>query len=502
MAYVRSELAFERGIYANRSRHASRHRWVDGNLVRFRDGVPATIGGWVSYTLGGDAITGKPRAIIGWRPNDQQGRFAAIGTNEGAFRFDGASIVDITPAGFVAGEPISSAGGYGGGRYGVGTYGTERESGAVNDASIWTFDMFGEVLLGCFNDDGKIYDYDESGGDTEMQLVAAAPTANAICVSDERHLFAFGASDIPGLVLWSDREDYGNWTVDATTRAGGHELQVRSPFQCGKRVRGRVLGWTRTEVFAFTPLNNPLVYARDRISTEAGAVGPHAVTVVTDNEGESAYWMGRSNFYMYDGLVRTLPCELWDYVFKDINHLQMACFHTGQVASQNEVWFFYCSAASDEIDRAVIYNYDDGSWSKALIGRLCWLDAGVFANPIAMDADNVLYDHEAGNLANGAAMDSYIVSHPIRIGVGEQFADIDQFWPDLQDGSSSINVSFLLRNKHGGDATEMGPYLVDPDDEFLPLSLSAREFQLKIATHDTAWELGLPQISVQGGSLR
>lgn len=505
MAFVRSELAFERGIFANRSRHASKYRWVDGNLVRFRDGVPESIGGWLAYEQIGDPIVGKARAIIAWRPNNQLGRYAAIGTDSGAFLFDGASIADITPAGFVPGPSDSAAGsGYGSDRYGISTYGTERDSsGLLIDAAVWTFDLFGERLVGCFSYDGKIYDYDI--GEFEMALVVGAPPARAICMSDERHLFAFGADGIPGLVRWSDRENYtgaASWTPSATNRAGGYELQVRSPFQCGARVRGQVLGWTRDEVFAFTPLNNALVYSRERISTEAGAAGPQAVAVVTDNQGESAYWIGRTSFYVYDGLVRTLPCELRDYVFGDINLLQAAKFQAATNTAFDEVWFYYCSGSSSEIDRAVIYSHADDSWTKAAVSRLCWLDAGVFQRPIAIDASGVIYDHEAGDTADGATMPAYVVSHPIQIGVGEQFADIDQFWPDLQDGSGSIDVSFLLRNRIGGAAEEKGPYTVAIDDEFLPLSLSAREFQLKIATHDTAWELGVPQISTRGGSLR
>jgi hypothetical protein len=46
MTFVRSEMAFNPGLFANRSRRASKLRWVDGDLVRFRDGVPAQVGGW------------------------------------------------------------------------------------------------------------------------------------------------------------------------------------------------------------------------------------------------------------------------------------------------------------------------------------------------------------------------------------------------------------------------------------------------------------------------
>jgi hypothetical protein len=357
------------------------------------------------------------------------------------------------------------------------------------------------VLLGLFTADGIFYKYDRAGADTKLIAVAGAPTARAICVSDERHVFMFGCDGNPGLVRWSDREDFTVWASLATNRAGSYELQVRSPFQCGVRVRGQILGLTRTEVFAFSPLYNADVYSRDRVSTEAGVIGPHAIAVVTDNQGETAFWMGRSDFFAYDGLVRALDCELRDYVFKDINLVQGAKFNSGINTEFNEVWFFYCSAASDEVDRGVIYNYADGTWSKATIARTSWADTGVFASPMAFAPDRTLYEHENGTTDDGDTMPSFIRSHPITIGIGERFADVDQWWPDMQDGSSGASVSFLCRDGPSLPLRTEGPFDFALGDEFVALSFSAREIQMQIDGNG-AWELGLPQISMQGGSLR
>jgi hypothetical protein len=372
MGFVRSEMAFSPGLYANRSRRASKLRWVDGNLVRFRDGVPAQVGGWLQLTAPGGPIVGKARTILTYRPNNQSERLAAIGTDQAAYLYDGDILTSITPAGFAGGISSSTpAVGYGTNLYGTTTYGTPRPASSTNtlDASSWSFDMFGEVLLGQFSYNGLLYKYDRTAGDSLLTLVAGAPTGRAICVSDERHVFMFGCDGKPGFVRWSNREDYTVWTPLATNRAGGYEVPVRSPFQCGVRVRGQVLGLTKTEVFAFTPLNNANVYARDRVSTEGGVIGPRAIQVVTDNQGETAYWMGATDFFAYDGLVRTLDCELRDYVFNDINLGEGAKVSAGLNTQFNEVWFFYCSKASSEVDRGVIYNYGDGTWSKATIAR-------------------------------------------------------------------------------------------------------------------------------------
>jgi hypothetical protein len=503
MSFIQSELAFLPGLFANRSKRGSKTRWVDGNLVRFMDGVPAQMGGWTLKAHTGVAIAGAARGIIGWRPNSQNGRFAAIGSDQGAFLYDGDNVSSITPAGFVVGLGGTILGaGYGSDRFGVGTFGTERAStGNLLDASNWTFDMFGETLIGCFSTDGHIYEF-TSGTDAALIAIVGAPTARAICMSDERHLFAFGADGVPGRVKWSDRENYRVWEPLETNRAGSYDLQVTSPFQCGKRVRGQILGWTQTEVFAFAPLFNASVYSRDRISTGSGCVGPQACAVVTDNTGETAYWFGRTDFFLYDGFVRTLPCELHDFVFNDVNLLQGAKFEARTNRAFKEVWFWYCSAASAEVDRAVVYNYGNQTWSKALISRLAWLDAGIFDKPLAVDAAGAIYEHESGATADGATMPSYVVSHPITVGVGQQMAELDQFWPDMQEDSTSCKVSFLTRDTPGGATTTIGPYAFNVGDGFVPLAFSTREFQVRIDGNGGKWELGVPLISMQGGSQR
>jgi hypothetical protein len=201
MGFGLSELGFQPGIFANRSARASKGRWVDGNLVRFSDSVPAQVGGWRAPAVTGVTITGRARDILAWRPNDQVGRYAVVGTNAGAFLYDGGGVSDITPTGFAAGRVDTIAGnGYGGSTYGTSTYGTVRTgSGLILTAGGWTFDMFGEILLGCGIGDGTIYEYLQ-GTDTKLKAVTNAPKAAAICVSDERHVFAFGCNGNPNLV--------------------------------------------------------------------------------------------------------------------------------------------------------------------------------------------------------------------------------------------------------------------------------------------------------------
>lgn len=503
MAFTPQELAFQPGIYSNRSNRASKQRWVDGNLVRFRNGMPAQVGGWQRSPVIGDAIQGRARAMLSWRPNDLSARLAAIGTSSNVYEFDGGAVSDITPDGLVAGRPDTIIGaGYGAGLYGKGSYGTPRtSSGNYLEAASWTFDLFGQVLIGCFSASGAIYEY-TAGTNPKMIPVTNAPTARAICVSDERHVFAFGMNGQPNLVGWSDREDRTDWTPTTANRAGFYEMQSTSPFQCGVRSRGQILGFTQTEVFGFAPLSNALVYSKDRLSSECGVMGPHAVAALTDPSGDVAYWMGSTSFFMYDGLVRKLDCDLWDYVFKDLNLIQRAKVQAAVNSAFGEVWFFYPSASSNEINRAVIYSYETNTWSKADIVRLAWMDQGIFPLPVAVDDQGVIFQHELGDDADGLPIDSYVLSYPINVGVGQQLAQIADFWPDMDALSGETALTVVGRMSPGGDDILFGPYSFTPDLEKIDLNIEVRQFQLKIAGVSGPWELGLPLVSLQGGSLR
>jgi hypothetical protein len=210
--------------------------------------------------------------------------------------------------------------------------------------------------------------------------------------------------------------------------------------------------------------------------------------------------MGQTDFFAYDGLVRTLDCELRDYVFKDINLLQSSKFAAGVNTQFNEVWFFYCSAGSNEVDRGVIYNYADGTWSKATIARLCWADRGVFPSPIAIDAATTMFQHETGKTANGATCRrSSVAPHHHRHwrALRRRRPMVAGYAGRQRRGEGQLHLPRLAGR---GPRTE-GPFDFAIGDEFVPLSFSARELQLRIDGNG-AWELGLPQISMQGGSLR
>jgi len=231
------------GVYRNGTELDSSGRWYDVNLVRWVEGMMRPVGGWQARTS--TALTGKARGMIAWRSNNST-RYISVGTHSKLYAITQSSvIVDITPTGFVPGNPNASVGGgYGVGLYSAGYYGTPRpDVGSVTPATTWTLDTWGEYLVGCSNYDGKIYEWQlDTTTPTKAAVVTNAPTSNTgVLVTNERSMFALGASGNPRKIAWSDLENNTIWTPASTNLAGSLELQTGGKIITAKRVRGQVL---------------------------------------------------------------------------------------------------------------------------------------------------------------------------------------------------------------------------------------------------------------------
>ena len=89
-----TKLQFRPGINRETTNYTNEGGWFECNRIRFRDGVPETIGGWVKYTT--QVFLGTCRALIGWRTLDGS-QFLGVGTNLKYYLNRGGIYYDITP---------------------------------------------------------------------------------------------------------------------------------------------------------------------------------------------------------------------------------------------------------------------------------------------------------------------------------------------------------------------------------------------------------------------
>ena len=421
--------------------------------------------------------------------------------------------------------------GWGAGTWGRGTWGSAASLTAIGSIlRIWGHDNFGEDLVFNIRDGGLFY-WDKSTSSAPFaravalsDLAGADPTtptiAKQVLVSDrDRHIIVFGCdpeNDIgvqdPLLIRFSDQGNPTVWQSLATNTAGDLRIGSGSQIITAVETRQQMLVFTDVSLHAMQFLGPPFTFGINEISTNITIAGPLASIAVED----TVFWMGREEFYVFNGQVQKLPCSVRSYVFNDFNETQAEKVTAGVNSSFSEVWWLYPSAGSDNIDRYVVYNYQEQVWYYGTLARSVWLDRGINQFPLAAGQDGYLYLHEKG-LDDGStnpavAISAYIESSQMDIGDGENFVFMRRLIPDLTFDSStaaSPQADFTLqtRNYPGGPYLQTSTDAVTrtatvPVEQFtnqVNLRLRGRSFALKIASSDmgVAWRLGSPRVDIR-----
>lgn len=485
------------GVYRNGTELDSAGRWYDANLVRWIEGAMQPVGGWERRT-GIGAVSGKARSLLTWKTNGNV-RLMAIGTTSHLYAVTQSDVlVDITPTGFVAGAVDATTGaGYGIGTYSAGFYGTPRpDSGSITPATTWSLDTWGEYLVGCSTSDGKLYEWQlDYSTPTKAQQILNSPTnCTGVLVTAERSLFALGAGGDVRKVAWSDLEDNTVWTASSTNNAGSAILQTPGRIITAKRVRGQNLILTDIDAHIGTYVGQPFVYQFEMAGRACGAASANCVAVL-DN---AAVWMGQAGFHMYDGYVKPLPCDVFDYVFNDINENQLSKVYAVSNSQFNEVWWFYPSSGSNENDRYVCWDYGENHWSIGTLSRTAGTDRSVFRNPIMIDANGYVYDHEVGVNYDGAL--PFVESGPFQLGAGDRVLYANEMIPDERN-QGNVTATFKTRFYPNDTERSYGPYsLTNPTS----VRFSGRQVKMRVTTTSppTSWRVGTQRLNVVAGGRR
>ena len=80
-----TKLQIAPGMDKQNTEYGAEGKWVDGDNIRFRYGLPEKIGGWAKVTS--DALVGATRAILTW--TDLSGvKYAMYGTNKKLYAYN------------------------------------------------------------------------------------------------------------------------------------------------------------------------------------------------------------------------------------------------------------------------------------------------------------------------------------------------------------------------------------------------------------------------------
>jgi len=412
--------------------------------------------------------------------------------------------------------------GWSSGTWGEGTFGSTTALSATNQLRLWTHDHFGENLI--INPRaGGIYRWVENDGLTtravNLSTVSGAnlvPTVGLQVITSEkdRHLIVLGSDPIsdgartgtidPMLISFSDQENDLEFQPLITNTAGDLRLSSGSSIIGATKSRQEILIWTDTALYSMQFVGPPFTFAVNLINEGTGLIGPKAVIT----SAQSIYWMSSTNFYAYTGSVQKIPCSVHNYVYADINLSQSFKIHAFTITEKSEVGWFYCSGSATEIDRYVIYNYEDNVWYYGQLERHAWLDSGIENYPRAT-YNGYLFEQEDGFNDDGNPMTNvFIESSDFEVGEGEQFAYIQRMFPDLKflanSDSGKVNLVIKTRNNPGESLSTSSTSSVGSSTGQVSLRARSRQAVFRVESDDDSdgndnvgWRLGATRLDIK-----
>ena len=351
--------------------------------------------------------------------------------------------------------------------------------------------------------------------------LAVPNSAFQILVSqNDKHLLAFGcqpyggsATDFdPLLIRWATKNFPNVWEPLLDNSAGFIRIARGSRIVRALPTKQEIVVFTDTHLYSLQFLGTVDVFGLQELADNISIISPRSCISVNN----VVYWMGLDKFYAYDGRVQTLPCTIREYIFKDINYGQADQIICGTNEGYNEVWWFYCSANSNWIDRYVIYNHLDQIWYYGNLTRTAWLDVSSRDYPTAVSTDEaqnpgILYTHEVGVDDGVLPMAAYIQSSDFDIEDGDKLMLTKRVIPDITFRGSTANdpeVTMGVRSRNFPGSTFTNNALnekpvietsVDQYTEQVFIRTRGRQMAIRISSDGLGvqWQLGAPRLDAQ-----
>ena len=416
--------------------------------------------------------------------------------------------------------------GFGVGGWGNGTWGTARSTSDATvslDNSSWNLSLWGEDLIATVRG-GAIYYWDTSAGVSSRAVLVSSlagaedvpAIARVTTVSfPDRHFIAAGCTIYDSvavdnmLVRWSSQEEFTKFGPTAINTAGDQRLEVGTKIVAMTPAREETIISTDEAIYGMTFVGGDFVFSFRLLATDSGAAGLNTMIGI---DGD-VYWLGKRNFFKYDGIVKELPCPVQYYVFDRMQTDYIEKTVVGHNKAFKEITWFYVSndntagTVNPEPDSYATYNYAENVWTVGSMDRTVWNDSfGARTVPFAFDPDGYLYNHETGTSADGSAMDSYIEGSPREISAeGETLYMVDQVIPDVtMTSNTSLSLYMNTRKYPNAAETVKGPFTITSTTDKVSTRAKGRQIALKFQSTGTEddWTLGDFRVNSRQDGLR
>lgn len=427
----------------------------------------------------------------------------------------------------------------------------------VLDPGSWSLDNYGQLLVATIRN-GQTFTWNPAvvgALDTRATIVAGAPTSSLLSiVSDrDRHLFLMGTETTigdsstrdPMFIRFSNQEDINTWTPTATNTAGTFRIDQGNEIVTAVQGKDYVLVLTDQAAYQIQFVGPPFTFSIRQVGSNCGCLGQHAAVYAQG----AVFWMGfGGGFFMFDGTVKQLPSLVEDFVFTTQGDALGINYNANQIAHAyhnslfNEVGWFYAASGTDQINRNVVYNFMEQSWTTGSLSRTSYNDAHTYELPYATEftsngtptfptingvtntfGSSKYYAHETGvnevdANGNATAISSYILSGDYDIsaqqgiaGDGENIMRVSRFIPDFKNLSGNAKVTMFFTNYPATDSQSSasgslitGPFTISTTTNFVSTRVRGRQVSLKIENENLneTWRYGTLRLDIHAGGRR
>lgn len=585
-----------KGLFMEETPRGAVRRWRDGNNVRWLNGLPQKMGGFMAQPLVNDVgdpatYVGKARSYLEWDSLDGQ-NWIAFGTQCKLYLVNNGVLFDITPirktssivngfsttngsdivtvtdplhdaqegdhvrfrdavavggitingeydiitvvgldtytiqhssnanatatgGGAVIAEYDISCGletdgvlkGYGTSTYGTGTYGTEREDSTYGSfARVWSLDNWGEDLLASPNGDTLYWWERRLGPFSRAKVVSGAPAniEHMLVGPDNRHVIALGANTVSTgeqdrmFVRWCVGDDFEQWTASATNDAGSKRLDVGSRLISAVKSGRGILIASDKGIYWLSVVGGQDVYQIDFLGQSVKLIAKRAIVDV----GGVIFFMGEDDFYVYDGALSILPCEVHSYVFGSpdegidgINRIAASKVQASYNKEFTEVWFEFAAGEELENNRVAIYNTEEKCWYVSEMARETRGDKNpYFGYPVAFSGGQMWLHENGTDMGEGEGAQplvAFLESFEGDISDGSEML-VNSLVPDFKFMVGDAEVQLFGRNFPADERRETNFRIVSPDTRKVDMRFRARQVGMRIEsiTVGDNWRMG------------
>ena len=345
----------------------------------------------------------------------------------------------------------------------------------------------------------------------------------------------------PRLVKWSTEASYGSapstWDeTDATLDAGEYELSDTP----GDIVDGLPLGdsfliYKEDSIYIMNYVGTPYIFSFKLLSPTVGALSKEAIKEFDGGH----FFIGNSDCYICNGQTVTplLPNKVRRAMFENLSgENYQKCFVAADYV-RNEMLACFPSSGSDVVDKALIWNWKDNTFSFRDLPDTSYIHDGIIditvgatwdasteewdlgtgawgernydnvkKNLVFCDVTNTkIFRDSFGNTKDGTNMVSYIERTGLDLNDPQSVKFVSAVYPQIEvSGNNTVNVYIGRQISTEQGITWEGPVEFNPNSQSkVSCRISGKYFGIKVeSTTDIDWKLHGVAFEVQQRGLR